>query len=269
MRKMKRTTTVVIALLLPGLLQAAEPTSAHRKTIKEAEVLGRAIYEQDLAAARASDALLAATAPEGRSGVVGWVVTGSPDTPLVQFIGKQDDTYVTLYDVMLRGEKPPEVTHLAPARELRGRDLGMFLARQVALAAKPGSCSEHYNTVVLPNKRGDRKGWLVYLLAGTTDQHAVLVGGHYRATVSADGKTLVSIEPLSKSCLVLSTETKAGGSLEALVMSHVLTDTPLETHVYLNLIHNIDFYVITEPGIWGITDGSIRYAGPRPASEGE
>jgi hypothetical protein len=267
---MKRLISVITPFLVLGVVFASEPTSGHRKAIKIAEELGRAIYEQDLAAASASDALLAATSPESRSGVLGWIVTGPKDAPLVQFIGKQGDAYVTLFDVPLHSGKAAEVRQLSPDRELPGDNLGMFLARQSALAALPlDACSKRYNTIVLPNKAADHRGWLVYLLAATTDADKVLVGGHYRAEVSADGTTVISTTPLSRSCLVLSTAAENGGTLKALVMSQVLTETPIETHVYLNLLHKIDFYVVTEPGIWGITDGSIRYAGPRPEPERE
>ena len=125
-------------------------------------------------------------------------------------------------------------------------------------------CSKNYNTVVLPNTHDDGNTWLVYLLATTTEAQKVQIGGHYGATVSKDGAKLLSFEPLSNSCLALSTIGEQGGVVKGLGMTHVLNDTPIETHVYLNLLHKIDFYVITEPGIWVISNGLIRYAGPRP-----
>ncbi len=269
LRNMRQLVPLILAVLLPSALLAAEPTPGHRKAIEAAETLGRAIYEQDVVAARATDALLAAASGESRSGLMGWIVTGTSARPVVQFIGKAGDVYVTQFDIVFRDGQPPQVNHLVPARELQGDDLGMFLARQAAVAAIPSSrCSKKYNPIVLPNSGDGGNGWLVYLLAATTNEHEVLIGGHYRATASRNDGKLLSFEPLSNSCLTLSTVGEHGGSVIALVMSQVLTDTPIETHVYLNLLHKITFYVMTEPGMWAITDGSITYVGPRPEPKG-
>ena len=82
--------------------------------------------------------------------------------------------------------------------------------------------------------------------------------------MTTDGSTLIAIEPLSKSCLTMSRATDKGTPV-ALYMTHLVTDTPLETHVFLNLLYGIDFYVGTETSIWSISNGSIRYVGRNKA----
>jgi hypothetical protein len=264
---MRRYLAAVLLALAPNFLLAKVPNPTQRKAIKQAERLGKAIYEQDMVAAQATDALRTQVSIERESRVKGWVVTSRGTTSLVSFVGELVDGHYVLYEVELNAGKAPVVTVLKPPRELHGAALTMFLARQAAFAAMPSACSERYNTIVLPGKIVKRDGWLVYLLAATTEQGQVLVGGHFRADVSAEGRTVRSIEPLANTCLTLDLMDTDSEPVAALFMTQVLTDTPIETHVFLNLLHKVDFYVITEPGIWGITDGQIRYVGPRPEAE--
>jgi len=241
-------------------LLAKGPTSDQVKAVKNAELLGAAIYAQDRAASLAGDSFLAAFKPDQRTEVAGWLVRGGTDSQVVTFVGKRDDKYFGLYQVDVKHDQAGSVVPIDPPRELVGADLGMFMARQVALKAMPHSCSTPYNTVVLPGSLANFDGWLVYLLAASSDANTVPVGGHFRAHITADGATLMSIEPLSKSCLTLSRATEKGATA-ALYMTHVMTDTPIETHVFLNLLYGVDFYVGTETSVWGITKGSIRYVG--------
>jgi len=136
----------------------------------------------------------------------------------------------------------------------------MFTARQTALRALPKSCPSPYNTVVLPGSVADVDGWLVYLLAASADPNQVPVGGHFRARISSDGGTVIAMEPLSNSCLMLSLASDSGKRVVALYMTHLfLSDVPTEAHVFLNLLYGVDFYVATETSVWGITKGTIRY----------
>ena len=255
---------LLLLLLLPTPLLAKGPNADQLKAVKEAELLGKAIFAQDKVAASASDAYLAAIAPDRRTEVTGWIVRGDEASQIVTFVGKREGKYFGLYQIEVKQERPGSVVTLDPPRELGGPDLGMFTARQVALRAMPKSCSTPYNTIVLPGGLAKFDGWLVYLLAASSDANQVPVGGHYRAHVTTDGGTLLSIEPLSKSCLTLSL-TSGKGPLAALYMTHLVTDWPLETHVFLNLLYGIDFYVGTETSVWSISKGSIRYVGRNKA----
>ena len=50
----------------------------------------------------------------------------------------------------------------------------------------------------------------------------------------------------------------AAGKAAALVVSHVLDDHPIETHVFLSLLHGLNLYVITESAMWSVDKGKIR-----------
>jgi hypothetical protein len=43
-----------------------------------------------------------------------------------------------------------------------------------------------------------------------------------------------------------------------LVVTHVLDDHPIETHVFLSLLHGLPLYVITESAMWSVDKGKIR-----------
>ena len=72
----------------------------------------------------------------------------------------------------------------------------------------------------------------------------VVVGGHHRVTVSADGSTILSSEPLSSSCLAIKTNEKTS----AIVISHVLDPYPIETHVFTSLNYGLPVFVKTSAG---------------------
>ena len=260
---MKQWSAFLLVLISSPLL-AKGPNSDQRKAINDAEVLGSVIYAQDHAASVASDVFLAATTPDQRKEVTGWLVIDEKDSEVVTFVGTRDGKYVGLYQVGVKKDRPGSMALIDPPRELEGSALGMFSARQVALKAMPRTCSNPYNTVVLPGGLAHFDGWLVYLLAATSEENVVPVGGHYRAHVTSDGTRLISIEPLSKSCLTLPRSTERG-PVAALYMTHIMTDTPIETHVFLNLVYGVDFYVATESSVWSISKGSIRYVGRNDA----
>jgi hypothetical protein len=42
-------------------------------------------------------------------------------------------------------------------------------------------------------------------------------------------------------------------------MSHIVSDTPLETHVFLSLLEGLPFFVVTpDSHMWSVERGSIR-----------
>ena len=43
-------------------------------------------------------------------------------------------------------------------------------------------------------------------------------------------------------------------------MTHIVSNTPVETHVFLSLLHNIDFFVMTpDDTIWRVSEGAISH----------
>jgi hypothetical protein len=115
-----------------------------------------------------------------------------------------------------------------------------------------------YNFEVLDDPDGE--GFLVYALAATKDPNEVVAGGHSRITVSKDGTKVESVDRLSRSLLVLPKSGPGGASkAKALTMTHVVSPTPVETHVFLSLQHKMPFYVATgEKEVWKVEKGTIK-----------
>jgi hypothetical protein len=228
--------------------------------VRQSIELGRELYFQDGASAAGTDALLESLGSLEGKGIAGYLTIREGDDNgkplpswLVQFFTRESDPRIA-YQVhvpMKRGEKP-RVEVLAPPAQPHPEILKLFRARQAALkAAQP--LAQPVNPVVLPASVIGRKGVLVELLAGTNKPDTVVFGRHYRVIVTADGRRVEEVMPLSKGILEL---TKEPG-VAALTVSHIVTAYPLETHVFASMLHHMPIYVGTERGVWVVNADSI------------
>ncbi len=184
----------------------------------------------------------------------GWIVTEMEGQVVVRFIKKRKETFIPGYDVVFSSPEKGVVNKVNGA--LRPADQIQFKARQLSLKDLPAYCSSRYNTVVLPDVDGS--GFLVYVLAATTEPGKLMIGGHYRLTVSADGSKIERTDRLFKSCMTLEEGKDQEGEVAAHVTTHVVSPTPLEVHVFLNLLHGRPIYVLTTDGIiWSVFQGVI------------
>lgn len=256
---------------LAAALVTACAAEAHSQPIREfdlqtVERLGRAIYEHDLTAWRATDALL----HDNKAGRVsdaemakirGYIVAGTPDESVVKFIAEgPEGPYPVSVLRIYRDEQRARAAGPLAKQPLTEAERAQYRARQLALSqiTQRWHCSERYNTVILPNTDGD--GYLVYVLAATTKPGLMMVGGHYRITVSADGNRVIQTDELSRSCLTVELKPPQGAQkLESVVVLHLVSDAPVETHVFLNLLHRMDIGVTTEKrALWLVSKGRIR-----------
>jgi hypothetical protein len=254
---MKRSYEAVIALFLiiSGCLHA-EIRKFDKSTL---EKLGVAIYEQDVRAATATDLLFAKKVDPVKEGLRGWIVEGDAKKMLVRFVRERDGQLEAFYDVTFDRKKKPVIAAPKDAK-LSDSQLAQFKARSLALKNITKPASRSYNFVILRDPEGD--SFLVYALAATTEAYAVMVGGHYRFTISRDGEHLERSDELFRSGLVLSTNPKdlpPGATLAALTMSTLVSDMPLETHVYLSLLHRMAFFVVTpDQHVWKVEGGKME-----------
>jgi hypothetical protein len=129
-------------------------------------------------------------------------------------------------------------------------------ARQAAIAALPKLDSSKYHFEVISNPAGD--GLLIYALAYSNDADKVVLGVHYRVAVSHDGTTVKSVEPLSRSALIVSKRQGIlrGATPGPLWTINLISPTPLEPYVYLSLLHHVPIYVgAPDHTIWKV-DGT-------------
>lgn len=133
-------------------------------------------------------------------------------------------------------------------------------AKRAAMAALPKLEKQHYKFVVLADP--ERKGYLVYALASTPNPGDVVVGVHYRVSVSAEGK-IERVDPLARSALVIPANAVPAGTRAVGFHCTCLVSTqPVETLVYVTLLHRKPCAAGTAEGtIWFIEDGRITKDG--------
>ena len=229
------------------------------------EALAQQMYAQDRFAATASDVLLAKVSEKmaAREGVKHWITGTRDGHHLVRFIRIGDRGPEVGYDVAFAGLADPTVS--VPAdRSLTPDELSQYHARMIALENLGGRCSDSYNTIALRDPDAD--GWLVWALAASLDPKAILIGGHYRFTITTDGKAIRSRDALSTTCLRFEKRSESAGDF----MSHVISLTPVETHAFASLTHGKTFHVGTNDGrAWRVDAGRIvRIEQDSPGADG-
>lgn len=222
------------------------------------EKLGKEIFEQDVRAALATDILMASHINLQKEGMVGWIYEQAGNVGLVRFIRQKDDKLEALADVKFLGSNQP-VIEIPKDRSLTPFQFALHEARNTAAKNLTHPVTKRYNIVYLKDPQKD--GFLVYLLAATTEPNTIVVGGHYRMTISKDGRTLIQSDKLFKNPMIINTDEAnrpKDQTLAGLCVSTLMSDLPLETHVYLSLLHKQPFFVSTaDQRIWKVENGSI------------
>lgn len=227
------------------------------------EALGLAIFRQDSAAWVASDALQAKV-PDLRSAhALGWIVEEAGAGQRVRFLRDVGKGPEVGWDIDVTPDLKTTVSEPAD-RTLSASEAAMWAARQTAVAGMAGAptCRPGYNVVVL--KDPEQPGWLVWLLAPLPANNVWPIGGHYRFSISPDGKQVLRRDALSASCIAM--DPKQGGvpqgsTVTALTVSHIVSPTPVETHVFIHLQSKIPMIVLAGEHVWGIEHGQMSDMG--------
>jgi hypothetical protein len=245
---------LAVSLLAPFGAAAQQPIRDF--SLEVIEALGREIHLRDMAAATATDIMLEQRLDLDAYPLRGWVVTEDSAGLLVAFVGDYDGEYKAVFDV-----RPDETGKrrftLSEGRALSPEEAAQFRARAVSQNEIEEPCSDRYNSVVLQDPESD--GWIVYWLAATTQPETMVLGGHYRVMVSADGEEVVAVDRLSRSCMAIEPPQSSEEETAAAVVSHVVSPIPVETHVFASLLHRKPIYVLTEDEtVWAVEGDHIR-----------
>ena len=234
-------------------------SDAESREVMKAERLGEELYLQDVIAAKSTDALLRVVGPIKPGALNGWIVVKDGGKNLTRFLKWTGEDVNVVYDVRIDVKGNAEVAK-DNLRPLSATETAMFRARRNALLAAPKDCTKAYNTAVMEDI--DSNGWLVYVLAATAED-LIVVGGHSRVKVSADGKTVLAVNPLYQSCLMLpKPAADKSGQIKALSVSYPIGNVPSEIHVFLNRLHGYPLYVATAKGEWLVKNGQISLIKP-------
>ena len=150
-----------------------------------------------------------------------------------------------------------ELTRASQSPERGASDAARKRARETAVAALKGQLfNSRYDYVVLSDPDGKRL--LVYALAATPKSDQVVIAGHFRVTVSADGTKAERIDALSKT-LAFSGPVKT--DTMALFLIQIVSNKPVETLIYTSNLAKKPIYVRTPDGkTWEVGEGKMQVA---------
>ena len=239
--------------------------------IERAEQIGVQLYLLDKAAAIGTDVLRDKLGNLESQGLGGYLPLREGDEQ-----GRDKDSFLVTFfttgqpaqvayeiRVFIRPGTQTEYHAFNPPKPASAGLSLLMQARQAAIHALP-DILQPLNPVVLAGAAYGENGILVYLLAGTTKPDVAVFGRHYRVLVGEDGTTVKYVRPLSKSILELPTRRPNGEKPEALWVTHLVTDWPLETHVFASLLYKLPVYVGTSRGTWRVNGAKIAFLGSRP-----
>lgn len=226
------------------------------------EALGRTLFEVERRTDIAIELANEHHAPD-ELGVESWVTEGDPAHLLVRFLGTRDGTPVPVLDarfdeLLLPDIAPPAGPALTPFQRAQ------IAARTAVQPYLENPCSARYGSLAVPDPESD--GLLLYAIALDPDEEQVLLGGHHRFSLSADGTEVRHADALSTSCVRAPREELArADGVRGTAVRTSLGDTPLEIHVYLSLRHRLTLYVVTRDlRMWEVRDGHMRVIRERP-----
>jgi hypothetical protein len=269
-----RARLALVAALCATAAMAADleiPTE-YRGAVERANELGEKIHRHDMAAWRATDALMKKVG-KADARVRGWLtdeyVAGSAYGIKVSFIGETADGPSVLYLMRISSGGPPyDYVYVDPPERLDDSQLARWRARgaaEQAVGKRDDRCGETYNTVVIPVGTGSSKGILVYMLAATTQPDLLIGGGHFLYEYSGDGTRLLSQRAFTKSCIDIPFgKDSSKGEVAALTLTHLLDRTPTEVHSWLSYNYGKTLYLGTMENsmMWIIMKGHIIAARP-------
>jgi hypothetical protein len=256
---------IALSLTLSTGISSAQ-TPEQQAAIERAEQIGRELYEHDRAAWLATDAMFAELDLSRQGNVRGWATRRDGDAIVVAFVdGSTDGELRGIYRATyVNGALTAHGVSNDVLTDLEAR---LYRARTMSLEALTEPCAPRYNTVALPRleQSADGVDVDVYLMPGTTDANMVPVGGYFRYGVDADANQIIDRQPFARSCLTLSRANPNMERVAALFFTHVLSATPTETHVFINLVQGVPLFVGTSAGVWGLQEGRVSLArGPQP-----
>jgi hypothetical protein len=250
---------VGISLVLASV-SISVATEIREFSVPTLERLGNEIYHRDRIAARASDLVLK-TYPVARSlKMRGWISDPRKEGDTVYWITETPSGPSLAYTVTFHGSDKPDL------QDVRGQPLPpriavRYKARQTAFEAVKGRLFNiPYNYEVLNDPDGS--GFLVYAIGDTGKPGDVVIAGHFRITVSADGEKAERVDGLSRSLMIDNRNkdpSPQGYHREMFVMSQIVSSKPVETLIYSSYRLGLPIAVAAVPDgqMWTVRDGKI------------
>ena len=224
------------------------------RDFSEAQVisLGKQIYDQDQRSDIAAHLARANGVDFQAEQIRGWIVVRDRSAERIRFVREDKGTIVNAFEIAFVAGATPQFKRLPPD-PLTPAEEGQLRARFTAMRGVTVPCSKLYTFVILDHPQMD--AFLIYAIAKPAEQGAIMVGGHYRFVISRDGQKVLSAERLFRTCLTMSENAPGFDKTGGVAVNHVASLRPLETHVYLSLLHQMPVTVATPDGIIWKIDG--------------
>ena len=262
-------TLMLVTALLGALLwagPAAAQTAGEGAQLERTFERGRLIFALDRAAWVATDDMMARVPDPAGAGMRGYIVErdgsalavvfygGPREAPLAFYRARVENSRVVASQVYPADARPP----LTPVQ----RRMSAVRAMAGSLGFSP--CQGSFNTVVIPPEAPDAPIDL-YLLTPQLRRDEWPAGGHFLATVDADG-TVSGSRAFTNACANLSGPEDISG----LGMTHLLDPLPTEIHVFTALTSGLPVFVATIEGrrMWQVDAEGIRLVDRLPAGGG-
>ena len=251
-----------LALLISGVAVNAsqKPTRAELAAITDR---GRLLAAYDAAAWHATDAMLATHPTEGSSNryiahktEAGWVV----DFGRLSTAG---DRFLMVSEAVQAGDQY-KVKSFDPAREDTGWNLAATKGVETAARDFHGA-DRQYNVAVLPAESG---GIYVYLYPAQFKEGVYPLGADARYRISPDGMTILEKHQMHKGIIEYGPMGAAGEKEAGGYHTHVLSEVPEDTDVFLVLTRRPRVPEFVGAGAYMYTiavDGTITIADRPPA----
>ena len=120
-------------------------------------------------------------------------------------------------------------------------------------------CAGTYRAVAVmpPGAPADRI--VIYDIGEAPGGQGIMLGRNYRVETTLDGKGVLLGEPSTTNCVTL--PPAATNATTPSVITHDLSPSPNEYHVFLSLMYGRSFEVVTQAGRWLVERGHISYIG--------
>jgi hypothetical protein len=247
------------------MMEVAIPSDLVDQISRSSEI-GRHLFVLDRVAAIGSDVLFKNVQDPASRGVRGYLALpeagaagSSRDHFLVSFF-TEDTPPRVVYEIRLTRGQQPAFEAFDPPKPADAAFVTLVRARQLAISALT-AVPQPLNPLVLPASFNGENGILVYLLAGTVTPNVAVLGKHYRFLFPKDASAISYMLPLSKEIIEIPTRATNGATPEALAVTQVVTDFPLETHVLVSLQIALPIFVATRRGMWRVEGDRISFLG--------
>lgn len=232
-----------------------------RAQLAKATERGRQLFGLARAGLLSTRDLFSRVSDPRETGIVGWVAVPAGNAMTVTYYGEGEDGPEAVYRSQVLGNRvvSRELFPVGKRPRLTALEARMAAARAAATALEHKPCgTAEFNVLAVPPVSADDP-IDVYHLTPQVERGSYPVGGHYRATVAADG-SVSAHRGFTNSCLLVPLpDTPEGALPRPIAVTHLLDPLPTEIHVLSAMMTGRPLLVATgDPQrIWAVTGDGI------------